>query len=70
MPSQSKPKVYLVGTGGTISSVGHTRTDYTNYSYLGKHLAIEEMLARAPEVQEFADVHAEQFNSLTCLRIL
>ena len=64
MPSESKPKVYLVGTGGTISSVGHTRMDYTNYSYLGKHLAIEEMLARVPEVQEFADVHAEQFLNL------
>ena len=64
MTSQSKPKVYLVGTGGSISFVGRTRTDYTNYSYDGKHLTIDELLARVPEVQGFAEVQAEQFLKL------
>ena len=64
MTSQSKPKVYLVGTGGSISFVGRTRTDYTNYSYDGKHLTIDELLARVPEVSEFADVRTEQFLNL------
>ena len=61
MPSVSKPKVYLVGTGGTISSIGADRMDYINYSYMGNKLAIEQMLARVPEVLEIADVRAEQF---------
>ncbi|MBT99025.1 MAG: L-asparaginase [Dehalococcoidia bacterium] len=64
MPSESKPRVYLVGTGGTISSVGADRMDYTNYSYLGKKLAIEEMLDRVPEAREFAEVRSEQFLNL------
>ncbi|NQW21846.1 MAG: asparaginase [SAR202 cluster bacterium] len=64
MTSESKPRVYLVATGGSISFVGRTRTDYTNYSYDGKHLTIEEMLERVPEVHEFAEVQAEQFLNL------
>ena len=64
MTSESKPRVYLVGTGGSISFVGRTRTDYTNYSYDGKHLTIEEMLERVPETKSFADVRAEQFVNL------
>ena len=31
MTIESKPRVYLVGTGGSISFVGRTRTDYINY---------------------------------------
>ncbi|SUZ66018.1 uncharacterized protein METZ01_LOCUS18872 [marine metagenome] len=64
MISESKPRVYLVGTGGSISFVGRTRTDYTNYSYDGNHLTIDELLARVPEVLEFADVRTEQFLNL------
>ncbi len=64
MTSESKPRVYLVGTGGSISFVGRTRTDYTNYSYDGKHLTIEEMLERVPETKGFAEVRAEQFVNL------
>ena len=49
MTTESKPRVYVVGTGGSISFVGRTRTDYINYSYDRKHLTIEEMLERIPE---------------------
>ena len=64
MTSQRKPRVYLVGTGGTISFVGSARTDYTNYSYDNQHLTIQEMLGRVPEVSEFAEVLPEQFVNL------
>jgi L-asparaginase len=64
MTSESKPRVYLVGTGGSISFVGRTRTDYTNYSYDRKHLTIEEMLERVPETAAFAEVLPEQFVNL------
>ncbi len=55
-----KRRVYLFGTGGTISFVGANRTDFANYSYGGSQLTIEEMLARVPEAAELADVVAEQ----------
>ena len=64
MTNINKPRVYLVGTGGSISFVGRTRTDYTNYSYEGKHLTIDQMLERVPETKGFADVRAEQFLNL------
>ncbi len=44
MVSARKPRVYVIGTGGTISTVGRQRTDYINYSYDNKHLTIQEML--------------------------
>lgn len=64
MTSQSKLRVYLVGTGGSISFIGRTRIDYTNYSYDGQHLTIEELLDRVPEAQETVEVRAEQFLNL------
>jgi L-asparaginase len=60
MISDSKPRVYVIGTGGSISFVGDYRTDYINYSYSNKHLTIQEMLERVPEVQQFAEVISEQ----------
>ena len=60
MASQIKPKVYLIGTGGSISFVGDFRTDYINYSYANRHLTIQELLDRVPEAQQFAEVLPEQ----------
>ena len=60
MLNDTKPKVYLIGTGGSISFVGDFRTDYVNYSYSNKHLTIEEMAGRIPEINDFADVIVEQ----------
>ncbi len=55
-----RSRVYLFGTGGTISFVGENRTDFANYSYRGTQLMIQEMLARIPEAEAVADVVAEQ----------
>lgn len=60
MVNGGKPRVYVVGTGGSISFVGDYRTDYINYSYGNKHLTIQEMLDRVPETNDFAEVVAEQ----------
>lgn len=57
------PLVHVIGTGGSISGVGRSRLDYVNYADDGKHLTVEEMLARIPEVREFADVRAEQLSN-------
>ena len=60
MVGVSRPRVYVIGTGGSISFVGDFRTDYVNYSYSNKHLTIQEMLERVPEINEFAEVVPEQ----------
>jgi L-asparaginase len=52
--------VYLFGTGGTISFVSESRTDFSNYSYQGRQLTIQEMLARVPEAHDLAEVLPEQ----------
>jgi L-asparaginase len=60
MVSGKKPRVYVVGTGGSISFIGDYRTDFVNYSYGNKHLTIQQMLERVPEVNDFAEVVSEQ----------
>ena len=60
MVGDHRPRVYLIGTGGSISFVGDYRTDYINYSYGNQHLTIQEMLDRVPEVSSFAEVVPEQ----------
>jgi L-asparaginase len=57
----SKPRVYVIGTGGSISCVGESRLDLINYSYADRHLTIAEMVARIPEVAGIAEVRSEQF---------
>ena len=54
------PRVYLFGTGGTISFFAESRTDFANYSYGGRQLTIDEMLARVPEANALAEVIPEQ----------
>lgn len=57
----SRPRVYLIGTGGSISCIGGSRVDLVDYNYADRHLSIEEMVARVPEAGERADIRAEQF---------
>ncbi len=62
--SKVKRRVYVIGTGGSISCIGRSRIDYVNYSDDDKHLSVPEMLARIPEAREFADVRCEQFSNV------
>jgi L-asparaginase len=54
-----RPKVHLLGTGGSISGIGPHRLDYTLYPDAGKKLSIEQLLARIPEARELADLSGE-----------
>jgi len=55
------PRIYVIGTGGSISCIGESRTDFINYGHGDRHYSIGEMLSRVPEVNEIAEVRAEQF---------
>ena len=54
-----RPKVHILGTGGSISGIGPHRLDYTLYPDSGKKLAIEQLLARIPEARELAELSGE-----------
>jgi L-asparaginase len=51
-----RAKVAVIGTGGTISSVGRDPFDLQNYVTLGKMLDAEGMLAKFPEGERFAEM--------------
>ena len=51
-----KPKVAVVGTGGTISSMGKHRLELMSYINHGEILDVYELLTLTPEVNEVADV--------------
>jgi len=52
----SKPKVAIIGTGGTISSVGRDPFDLQNYATLGKMLDAEGMIEKFGEADAFAEL--------------
>ena len=60
----SRPKVRVVGTGGSIAGIGPHRLDYILYPEVGGHLTIEESLARIAEVNDVAEIGSEDFVSV------
>ncbi|MGZ5150608.1 MAG: asparaginase [Burkholderiales bacterium] len=59
--NDSLPVVHVIGTGGSISCIGRSRTDFLDYNYGDRHFTIEEMIARVPELKSLAAVRFEQF---------
>ena len=64
MTSESLPKIAIVATGGSIAGVGPDRLDYILYPELGEHLTIDQSLARIPEVNDIAEIQAEDMVSV------
>ncbi len=54
--SRELPRIAVIGTGGTISSLGVTSLDVMDYSEHGRKLAVQEVLARVPEAALVAEV--------------
>jgi L-asparaginase len=54
-----KPKVHILGTGGSISGIGPHRLDYTLYPDSGKKLTVKQLLERIPESRELAELSGE-----------
>jgi L-asparaginase len=53
---QTKPRIAVIGTGGTIQSQGVDRLDLYNYGRVKPSLKIEEMIDQLPEANVFADL--------------
>jgi L-asparaginase len=65
----ARPRVYVIGTGGTISFVGNSRSDIIDYPETHNNLEIEAMLARIPEAAELAEIRAEQFTNVASFEL-
>lgn len=59
-----KPKVALVGTGGTIASLGAGPFDITDYIRHGRMMDAAELLAFWPQLADVADVVPVKFAAL------
>lgn len=60
----SQPKVAFIGTGGTIASVGVDSLDLATYVRTGKVYALDELLAKVPELARVADVVEAPFRQV------
>lgn len=65
MAKQGKPRVALIGTGGTISSVGRHSLDVWEYMDHGRKVEADELVERLPEVTDHADVVPVRFRAIS-----
>jgi L-asparaginase len=61
----STPKVAVIGTGGTISSIGKGPLDILDYSATGTRLATDKIIELFPQVHEVAEVIAVPFREIS-----
>ena len=59
-----KPRVHVIGTGGSIAGTGPHRMDFMLYTEIGELLTIRQSLDRVPEVQDIAHVDWEDLVSV------
>jgi L-asparaginase len=64
MAESRKRRVALIGTGGTISSIGRDSLDVWEYMDTGKKVGPDELLARVPEMAQVAEIVPVPFQSV------
>jgi L-asparaginase len=60
----SKPKVAVIGTGGTISSIADDSLEVLDYPETGRKMEPAEAIARVPEARRFAELDPLTFRSV------
>ena len=58
------PRIAVIGTGGTISSLGASSLDVLDYPDFGQKLSCEALLERFPEVRLVADPVPQTFRQV------
>jgi L-asparaginase len=66
--SARRPRVALIGAGGTISSLGRTTLDW-EYMDHGERLEADELLRRFPETSRDVDVVPVRFRAMSSARL-
>jgi L-asparaginase len=64
--NKCRPRVVVVGTGGTIASSASVSTDFHNYDISD---SVEQVLAAVPEAAELADLRGVQAVNISSFRI-
>ena len=64
-----RPRVAVIGTGGTMSSVGRHPLDLIEYPDTGIKLQVDELIERFPIVHEVADVVPIRFQAVGSTQI-
>lgn len=67
--SQGKPKVAVIGTGGTISSIGKDPFDIVHYGATKQMLQADELVAKFPALRELADIIPVRFRAVPSYNI-
>lgn len=62
--SEAKPKVAVIGTGGTISSVGRHKLDMVDYAANKRIYDVHELLAQVPELNQVVEVMPVAFDAI------
>lgn len=65
MGRRGKPRVAVIGTGGTISSVGRDPLDVWEYMDHGRKLEADELVAGVPVLREVAEVVPVRFRAMS-----
>jgi L-asparaginase len=60
----TRPQVAIIGTGGTIASVGKGPLDLLDYGANETMLHVDELIARFPEVHEVAEILPIRFEAI------
>jgi len=66
----SRPRVAVIGTGGSISTWGRHALDLFEYGDYGRVLEVDELLEHFPEATQDADVVAHRFRALPSTAIV
>ena len=64
MTGQPKRRVALIGTGGTISSIGRDSLDVWEYMDTGQKIGPDDLVARYPEIAQVAEIVPVPFRSV------
>ncbi|MDH3601060.1 MAG: asparaginase [Candidatus Tectomicrobia bacterium] len=67
--TQTKPRVAVIGTGGTISSVGKGPLDILDYGANETMLHVDEIIDRFPEVHDVAEVIPVRFEAVPSTQV-
>ena len=65
----SKPKIGLLGLGGTISSIGKGPLDLANYGDTRVIMSADEISQRVPDLTDFADIVSIPFRAMPAIDI-
>ena len=65
----TRPRVAVIGTGGTIASLGRGPLDISDYSAAGNIMAGDALVARVPELAAVADIRAVPFRNIASTQL-